>query len=399
MKLVIVGVSGYAKVFIKAMFENKPGEDFEVAGYVYPRSRTSPIPEELTANHIQRFDSLEEFYANHTADLVIISSPINLHLEQTVTALRNGSHVLCEKPIAATIQDAREMERVSMETGKFISVGFQWSFAEPILQLKKDILDGVYGKPVSARTVVQWPRTIRYYKRAGWAGKIKDEDGHWVLDSVANNATAHFLHNMFFLLGETIDTSDHPAEIKAEIYRANEIENYDTFMGKMKTRRGVDLLFLASHAVENNVHPVFEFIFEKGKITFDYAKDSILYGHVSGGSVKSYGNPFDDEMRKIFTCIRTIRGEDTNPCPIEAATPQLITINAVSEHLEIVDFPEEVKRRKKLEDTELVYVEGLNQVLEDCYDRNMLPSEAGYSWAKDQGSFTVGEYNFFKGVK
>ncbi|HRX42103.1 MAG TPA: Gfo/Idh/MocA family oxidoreductase [Clostridia bacterium] len=403
MKILLIGIRGYAKVFMDALFANKPGEDFEFVGYVYPKNRTSAIPQELIDNNITRYDSLEEFYENNEADLVIISSPIQLHVSQTIEALENGSNVLCEKPIAATIQDALKMQEASERTGKFVAVGFQWSFSEPILSLKKDILDGVYGKPLSCKTVVQWPRSERYYNRSSWAGKIKDEDGEWILDSVANNATAHFLHNMFFALGEKINESAYPANIQAEMYRANAIENYDSFMARIKTDNGVDMIFLASHAVPENINPVFEFRFEKGTVTFDSAKDNIIYGTTSDGVTKSYGNPFDDEMRKIFTSIKAIRGEDVIPCDILTASPQLITINAVSEHLRIVDFPEDVLVRQPLKEpgleTTLIYVKDIKDVLNDCYSKEKLPSELGVSWAVSQGSFEVGEYTEFKGER
>jgi len=399
MKLVIIGVSGYAKVFIEAMFKNEANETYEVAGFIYPKSRKSPIPEQLIENNIPQYDSLEEFYKKDSADLVIISSPINLHLEQTVTALRNGSNVLCEKPIAATIQDAREMERVSKETGKFVAVGFQWSYCEPILNLKKDILSGMYGKAIRCKTVVQWPRTVRYYNRASWAGKIMDQSGHWVLDSVANNATAHFLHNMFFVLGDAIDKAAYPETINAEIYRANDIENYDTFAGKIKTKSGVDMLFLASHAVKENINPIFEFIFEKGKITYDYSKDSILYGHTDDGKTIAYGNPFDFEMRKIFTCIKAIRNEEIIPCPIDAAIPQLLVINSVNQEIEISEFPKEVVVDGEINGEQLFYVKGMNEMLNECYDKEKLPSEMGYSWAKKQKTIDVSNYKEFTGAK
>jgi predicted dehydrogenase len=403
MKIVLIGIRGYAKVFMDAIFANEPGEEFEFSGFIYPKSRKSPIPQELIDNNIPQYDSLDEYYENNTADLVIISSPIQLHVTQTIKALENGSDVLCEKPIAATIQDAIKMDEVSKRTGKFVGVGFQWSFSEPILSLKKDILDGVYGKPVSCRTVVQWPRTERYYHRSSWAGKIQNDYGDWILDSVANNATAHFLHNMFFCMGEGLGKSAYPVEIKAEMYRANDIENYDTFAAKIKTDNNVDMLFLASHAVPENVHPIFEFKFEKGIVTFDSSKDRILYGTPDGGETKAYGNPFDDEMRKIFTCIRAIRGEEEVPCDIDAASPQLITINAVSEHNTITEVPEEfLIREKKMEETgetTLIHIKGIKDAFMECYEKGMLPSEMGVPWAESQGSFEVGGYTEFKGVK
>lgn len=403
MKIVLIGIRGYAKVFMDALFANEPGEDFEFAGFIYPRSRKSPIPQELIDNNIPQFDSLDEYYENNTADLVIISSPIQLHVTQTIKALENGSNVLCEKPIAATIQDALKMDEVSKRTGKFVAVGFQWSFSEPILELKKDILGGRYGKPISCRTVVQWPRTERYYHRSSWAGKIRNENGDWILDSVANNATAHFLHNMFFCMGEGLGKSAFPAKIKAEMYRANDIENYDTFMAKITTENGVDMLFLASHAVPDNVHPIFEFQFEKGVVTFDSSADKILRGATSDGVTKSYGNPFDDEMRKIFTCLRAIRGEEENPCDITAASAQLVTINAVSEAYEVSCIPEKYlvheKKQEPTGETTLIYIKGIKEDLMECYADYMLPSEKGLPWTVSNDEITVVDYTDFKGVK
>ena len=50
-----------------------------------------------------------------------------------------------------------------------------------------------------------WPRDERYYSRNGWAGVKRTNDGTWILDSPTNNACAHFLHNMFYVLGDRIE--------------------------------------------------------------------------------------------------------------------------------------------------------------------------------------------------
>ena len=48
-----------------ALFANEPGEDFEFSGFIYPKSRKSPIPQELIDNNIPQFDSLDEYYENN----------------------------------------------------------------------------------------------------------------------------------------------------------------------------------------------------------------------------------------------------------------------------------------------------------------------------------------------
>ncbi len=45
---------------------------------------------------------------------------------------------------------------------------------------------------------------------------MRDGKGHWILDSPANNAMAHDLHNMFYILGLTRETSARPARLIRE---------------------------------------------------------------------------------------------------------------------------------------------------------------------------------------
>jgi len=49
------------------------------------------------------------------------------------------------------------------------------------------------------KTLCFWQRDENYYRRSGWAGKIKDKKGNWILDSPANNAMAHFLRRFLAL--------------------------------------------------------------------------------------------------------------------------------------------------------------------------------------------------------
>jgi predicted dehydrogenase len=86
------------------------------------------------------------------------------------------------------------------QANKFVSIGYQLSFSEEIQNLKRDIRSGIFGKPKRFKS----PRSENYYSR-GWAGKMKDNQGNIVMDSVSNNATSHQIHNMFYVLGNAID--------------------------------------------------------------------------------------------------------------------------------------------------------------------------------------------------
>ena len=92
------------------------------------------------------YSSPEEFYREHTADLAIISTPIHLHYHQITTCLKNGSHVLTEKPVCTSVEGAGRLMDLERETGRFVSVGYQLNYSGDVLALKKDILDGRFGK-------------------------------------------------------------------------------------------------------------------------------------------------------------------------------------------------------------------------------------------------------------
>src|SRR5690606_23790349 len=133
----------------------------------------------------------------------------------------------CEKPLSATVDEALAMIEARDRANRTVAVGYQLSYSKKIQALKQDMMNGVFGKPIRFRTMALWPRADSYYDRA-WAGRIQDDHGRLIFDSVANNATAHYIHNMFYVLGKEIDRSAQPARVTAELYRARLIQNYDT---------------------------------------------------------------------------------------------------------------------------------------------------------------------------
>ena len=136
-----------------------------------------------------------------------------------------------------------------------MAVGYQWSFSPAVQALKDDIRSGLFGAARKLKCLYLWPRDEGYYARNDWAGKRKDAEGAWVLDSPVQNAMAHDLHNMFYVLGKTRETSARPAEVEAELYRANAIENFDTAAARIRTEEGVEILFFVSHASEKIAVP------------------------------------------------------------------------------------------------------------------------------------------------
>ena len=197
--------------------------------------------------------------------------------------------------------------------------------------MKSDILAGKLGRPRRLKTMVLWPRDFAYFQRSNWAGRIRAQNGVLILDSVANNAAAHFLHNLLYLLGDRSDRSAVPAELEVELYRAYQIENYDTAAFRAKTSEGVELLFLASHASREKIEPVFCFEFEEATVYYDDGREGEIKAVFKDGREKSYGDPFADYFQKFWTCLAAVTDGTPLPCGIEAALPHTICINAAQQ--------------------------------------------------------------------
>ncbi|MCB0300411.1 MAG: Gfo/Idh/MocA family oxidoreductase [Calditrichaeota bacterium] len=99
------------------------------------------------------YPDAESLFANGDIDLVHIVTPPFLHHSQVMAALRHGKHVLCEKPLALSVADAREMIAAAIEKQRILPVDFVLRYNE-ITDLVKKILDsGIFGKPLYANFI------------------------------------------------------------------------------------------------------------------------------------------------------------------------------------------------------------------------------------------------------
>jgi predicted dehydrogenase len=238
--VLMVAIGGYGFHYLKDLLENHDPERCRLAGVVDPSARQSLLWPVVHRLGIPVCASIDEFYdGGNRADLAVVSSPIHCHVPQSLAALEHGSAVLCDKPVSATVQECRELVDAGTRTGRWVMVGYQWSYSQAIQALKKDMRAGLFGKPLRAMALCCWPRDMSYYRRNDWAGRLRHAGSdRWVLDGPANNAMAHFLHNLLYLLGPEPHLSARPGTVQAEMYRAYPIEASDTAACRVITGSG-----------------------------------------------------------------------------------------------------------------------------------------------------------------
>ncbi len=385
-KVVLIGARGYATSHLHPLLENMHTGKYTIAGVIARDITKSEYCEWVQKENITVCKSLEEYFeSGYKADLVVISTPPQLHRKDTLLAIENGADVLCEKPVASSYEDAKMMLEASEKSGKFVGICYQWSYSAANRAFKSDILAGKLGKPKELKVLVSWPRGWSYYD--GWKGRIKDDEGNLILDSVVCNAAAHYLHNMYYILGDAMDESDAPDKIRSELIRVNNIENFDTCFLDIKTKSGAKLTYIASHAAEKADGPRFVFNFENAVVTFNMGGEANhIIATFTDGTVKDYGDPGEMYNQRLWDSIDSVTTREPLVCTVKTAIAHTYTINQLYEKAQITDAPKELLCID--ENEEKTYLKGLYEFMLEAYEKGCLLSDLGVDWIKAD-SFTV----------
>ena len=97
------------------------------------------------------YDSVDALLADPAVDAVYISTTNELHRAQTLAAAAAGKHVLCEKPLALTLADAREMVAACSAAGVVMGTNHHLRNAATHRTMRERSRPGAIGKPLFAR--------------------------------------------------------------------------------------------------------------------------------------------------------------------------------------------------------------------------------------------------------
>jgi hypothetical protein len=172
--------------------------------------------------------------------------------------------------------------------------------------------------------------------------------------------------------------------MQAELYRANDIENYDTATLRIRTADQVEILFYTSHAAHERSGPQSRYEFQNAVVEYDNSSGGQFVARFNDGRVKHYGHPNRDRHEKIWEAISAVRTKMPVACGVATALPHAICVAAAQESAgQIVDFPQHSRRLVTCDDDQLIAIDGLGDQLAECYKQGVLPSEhAKVPWAR-----------------
>lgn len=395
-RMACAGIGGYAWSIAQQMMATAADGNIQLVAMCDPAlDQFADRVSKLKSLGIRAYPSFEQMLETEHCDAVWLPLPIHLHRPFTETALAAGKHVVTEKPAAGCLQDVDAMIAARNNAKREVLVGFQDIYAAPTVPAKRAVLDGAIGRIKYATVHASWPRDLTYFGRNKWAGAIKVGET-WVLDSPLQNAISHYLNLALFLLGDSLHASAVPEAVEAELYRANEIQNFDTCALRLQLAGGVPVIVFFTHADREQVDATVVLHGTTGSLSIGSAGYRI-----EGPAAQQWPADARKHANMLRAVAHRLRGEqhDGAVATLEMARVHTTIVNGVSEAARITPFDASlVTEVASGEGKVLKAVPGLKQVMLRCVAERKLPSELGdVSWARAGGSKDLSRYNAFAG--
>ena len=140
-KLGLIGAGGISTAHLGALAGVRGVRVVGVADIVEANARARAS--QCGAEHV--FTDYNKLLAMDEIDGVIVATPTAHHAAPAIAALKAGKHVLCEKPMADSLESAMRMVATAHETGKMLMVGLKLRFSQTVLKAREIIAAGTLG--------------------------------------------------------------------------------------------------------------------------------------------------------------------------------------------------------------------------------------------------------------
>ncbi len=335
----VVGIHGFAQRHLRSLLAlQASGQARLVAAVAHERARDEAWARELEGAGVRLVGDLDALLALGVA-VVTLPVGIALHAPLALRCLAAGRHVYLEKPVAATIAEVDALAAAERRSGRTLLVGFQDLFQDGVRALKRRLAAGELGAVRRIVTTTGWPRPPSYYLRNSWAGRL-EVDGAQVLDSVANNACAHFLNLALFLAGAKSDSSARPRTVAAQLWRGHAIDSFDTCAIRVTTAEGPEIHFAASHLGATTMPPALRIECAGGTIVNDDL-DGERPWHLAAAGLYEEIPVIDRHLGALAHALRCFAGEDVPVCRLAQARAHTAVVAAAHRSCPIATFPAE----------------------------------------------------------
>lgn len=165
-------------------------------------SRAANIASNVTREYERRgldpvepYEDYRRILDRSDVDVVNICTPSGMHAAMTIAALEAGKHVVVEKPIALTLEDADAMIATAQRTRRRLCVVLQNRYNPPMRDLRRLVDENRLGKLLLGNATVRWYRPQGYYEDE-WHGTLAMDGGALM------NQSIHHIDALQWLIGD-----------------------------------------------------------------------------------------------------------------------------------------------------------------------------------------------------
>ena len=141
----VVGLGSIAEISVLPAFRNSKNSKL-VALVSHDLARAKQLGSKFGVKDCFSYDNYDQCLAHPEVEAVFVASVNGAHAEQTLRAAAAGKHVLCEKPLANTVEDCRHMVEACKANQVYLMTAYRKYFEPGSVALKKLITSGKLGR-------------------------------------------------------------------------------------------------------------------------------------------------------------------------------------------------------------------------------------------------------------
>lgn len=238
---------------------------------------------------LKPYPDYEAVLADPQIDAVIICLPPGYHAEFGLKAAAAGKHLLVEKPVDISLQQARLLAGAYRQRNLTLSVVFQNRFTPAAQSVKAALTEGRLGRLIQGDAYVKWYRSPEYYRANAWRGTQAIEGG-----GVLINQAIHTIDLLQWFMGPAKSVV---GRVRAAIH---DIETEDTGLALIEWQNGALGVIEGSTAFWPGVKEKIEIHGEKGYIALE------------GGNITAWKVQGCDEADYV-DAVRVSYGQTNSP--------------------------------------------------------------------------------------
>ena len=199
--IALIGCGRISFKHIEAFIHNKERLDliavcdpfFEKA-----QNKKSEYESQLPSGAVKVYTDYNEMLKDLKPEIVTIATESGKHKSIAVDCLNAGCHVICEKPMALSTDDAQAMIDCAKANNKKLAVCFQNRFNAPVQRVRAAYETHRFGRILHGMVQIRWNRNTAYYKEAPWRGTWEQDGG-----TLMNQCT-HGIDLLQWMMGEDV---------------------------------------------------------------------------------------------------------------------------------------------------------------------------------------------------